>query len=88
MKNSLPERAFERLLLALERELLAAGDDEIADVAGELGLKPDMKGSVALFGVTFAVDFTKLKQGLQARKAGKRSVPATKRPRKDEPPAT
>lgn len=87
MKNAYSEQGFERVLLSLERELLAAPDDEIADVAAEIGLKPDMKGSVALFGVTFAVDMTKLKEKLQARKKEDRSAPAPRRPSKGEPPS-
>ncbi|HEV8444326.1 MAG TPA: hypothetical protein VGQ27_12635 [Steroidobacteraceae bacterium] len=86
MKNSFPEQRFERLLLSLEHELLATSDAEIADVAAELGLKPDMKGSVALFGVTFAVDVTKLREKLQARAAADRPALPPKRRPKDEPP--
>ena len=47
-----PEQQLERLLAALEQELIHADDDELAAVVAELGLKPSMKGSVALFGVT------------------------------------
>jgi hypothetical protein len=43
---------LERILAALEQELIGADDDELRDVVAELGLKPSMKGSVALFGVT------------------------------------
>jgi hypothetical protein len=43
---------FERVLAALERELIHADDDELMQVVAELGLKPSMKGSVALLGVT------------------------------------
>ncbi len=88
MKNSYPERGFEQLLFSLERELLAASDDEIAAVASELGQKPDMKGSVALFGVTFMVDVTKLKERLQARKKEERPASTPRRRPKDEPPST
>jgi hypothetical protein len=47
-----PEVRLERILAALEQELIRADDDELLDVVAELGLKPSMKGSVALFGVT------------------------------------
>lgn len=47
-----PERAFERLLLILERELIDARDDEILEAARELGMNPHMRGSSAFFGVT------------------------------------
>ncbi len=82
MRNTFPELGFERVLLSLERELLAVPDEEIADAATEIGLKPDMKGSVALFGVTFVVDVTKLKEKLQAggEKDGHASAPG-RRPR-------
>ena len=43
---------LERLLAGLERELIHAEDVELMEVVAELGLKPSMKGSVALFGVT------------------------------------
>ena len=55
MKTTRPELGIERLLTALEQELLDASDEEIAAVASELGIKPGMKGSIALFGVTRAV---------------------------------
>jgi hypothetical protein len=43
---------LERVLVALELELIHADDDELMQVVAELGLKPSMKGSVALLGVT------------------------------------
>jgi hypothetical protein len=54
MKPTRLEVGFERLLAALERDLLDATDEEILAVAHELGMNPSMKGSIALFGVTFA----------------------------------
>jgi len=42
---------FERLLAALERELIEATDEEILEAAGELGMNPAMKGSAAFFGI-------------------------------------
>ncbi len=47
-----PERRLERLLVALERDLLEATDEEILAAARELGMNPAMKGSAAFFGVT------------------------------------
>jgi hypothetical protein len=47
-----PDVRLERILAALEQELINADDHELMDVVDELGLKPSMKGSVALFGVT------------------------------------
>jgi hypothetical protein len=43
---------LERVLAGLELELIYADDDELMQVVAELGLKPSMKGSVALLGVT------------------------------------
>jgi hypothetical protein len=43
---------LDRVLAVLERELIHAQEEELMEVVGELGLKPSMKGSVALFGVT------------------------------------
>ena len=43
------DAALARILEALERELIAAPDGEIMSVLEELGMRPEMKGSVALF---------------------------------------
>lgn len=43
---------FERLLAALEQELMEATDEEILQAAADLGMNPAMKGSAAFFGVT------------------------------------
>lgn len=43
---------LERLLAALEQELIAATDEEILEAARDLGMNPAMKGSAAFFGVT------------------------------------
>ncbi len=66
MKSTRPEVGLERLLAAIERDILDTSDEEIASVASELGIKPDMKGSIALFGVTRAVR----RQGSIGTKAG------------------
>ena len=50
MKADNAER-FERLLVALERELIEATDQEILEAAGDLGMNPAMKGSAAFFGI-------------------------------------
>jgi hypothetical protein len=52
MKTTRPDSALERLLVALESELLEVTDEEILAVAAELGINPAMKGSAALLGVT------------------------------------
>lgn len=58
MKTTRPEMGLERLLVALERELLEISDEEIMAAAHELGVRPGMKGSIALFGVTKIVRST------------------------------
>jgi hypothetical protein len=55
MKMTRPDSALERLLLALEDELLEATDEEILAAAHELGMNPAMKGSAAFFGLTMVV---------------------------------
>lgn len=55
MKLDNAER-FERLLAALEQELIAATDEEILEAASDLGMNPAMKGSAAFFGVTIGLD--------------------------------
>jgi hypothetical protein len=52
MKSVYPELALERILIALERDVFDATDEEILAAARELGMNPSMKGSAALFGVT------------------------------------
>ena len=47
------EEAFERLLAALETELIAATDAEIADAARDLGMNLEMKGSGAFIGLKY-----------------------------------
>ena len=55
MTTKRPDSALERLLLALEDELLQATDAEVLAAAHELGMNPAMKGSAAFFGVTLLV---------------------------------
>lgn len=49
-----PETALERILDALERELLEATDAEILQAADDLGMKPGMKGSAAFLGLRYS----------------------------------
>jgi hypothetical protein len=51
-----PEIALARIRDELERELLAASDEEIMDAARELGMNPTMKGSAAFAGVKYPFD--------------------------------
>ena len=46
-----PETALERILDALEHELLEASDADILEAANDLGMKPQMKGSAAFIGL-------------------------------------
>jgi hypothetical protein len=91
MKTTRPELGLERVLVALERDLLDASDAEILAVANELGLKPYMKGSIALFGVTFAARLKPPDDSQrQARKApGRASASRSRRrPKGDTPSST
>jgi hypothetical protein len=47
------ERRLQRLFVALESELLQASDEEVRQAASDLGIKPDMKGSIAWMGILF-----------------------------------
>jgi hypothetical protein len=46
-----PDVGLERLIHGLERELLAAPDEEFVAGARDLGMNPEMKGSAAFVGV-------------------------------------
>jgi hypothetical protein len=48
-----PETALERILDALEHELIEASDADILEAAHDLGMKPEMKGSAAFLGVRY-----------------------------------
>jgi hypothetical protein len=48
-----PETALERILDALERELVAASDADVLEAADDLGMKPQMKGSAAFAGLRY-----------------------------------
>jgi len=90
MNTTRPEIGFERLLKSLERDLLDASDEEILSVANELGIKPGMKGSIALFGVTVAA--RSKNQEKKSRRQGKSSSDSMSRTRsrrgskRDAPP--
>jgi hypothetical protein len=51
MKRVFPEVALERLLEALEAEIVHASDDDILDAARDLGMNPAMRGSAAFLGL-------------------------------------
>lgn len=78
-----PESAgrLERLLAALERELIEATDEEILDAAGDIGMNPLMKGSAAFFGITVA------RSALwPADPRESAAAPGARRRSKDDPP--
>jgi hypothetical protein len=52
MRSIPPELALERILIALERDVMEVTDEELLMAARELGMNPAMKGSAAFFGVT------------------------------------
>jgi hypothetical protein len=76
---------LERLLCAFERDVLEATDEEILAAAKELGMKPEMKGSSALFGVTRLVYPRAQPKPVSYPKAASR---ARRRPKSDTPPST
>ena len=55
MRKTRSDLTLERLLAALERDLIDAPDDEVLAAAKELGMDPTMKGSSAFSGVTILV---------------------------------
>ncbi len=54
VKVRFPEQRLERVLEALEHELLEATEAEILRAAHDLGMKPEMKGSAAFLGLRYA----------------------------------
>jgi hypothetical protein len=47
------ERRLQRVLAALESELLQASDEEVRQAAADIRIDPDMKGSIAWRGILF-----------------------------------
>ncbi len=50
-KRATPEARLEQLLESLSTDLAQATDAELLEACADLGLKPEMKGSVALIGL-------------------------------------
>jgi hypothetical protein len=86
MNEKGPERALERLLLALERDVTEATDEEVMSAARELGMNPAMKGSAAFFGVTVPAWFQPLPRTTTRRK--RPHVARRRQPKDDAPPST
>jgi hypothetical protein len=47
------ETRLQRVLLALEQEVLQASDQELRQAAQDVGIDPDMKGSIAWVGIFY-----------------------------------
>ena len=73
---------FERLLAALEQELIAATDEEILEAARDLGMNPAMRGSAAFFGVTISLH----RPFQPGDPSGSSDAPGARRRSKDDPP--
>jgi len=78
MKTPRPVAAFECLLAVLEQDLLDASDEEILVAAHELGLQPQMKGSIALLGVTWTARLKRGGSELNRQIRAARDRPSTK----------
>lgn len=85
MKEPDAIRVLANLLRALEAELLTAGDDEVLQAAADLGIKPDMKGSIALLGVTQLVLRPGQLRDMWAARPDAKAAPARTRRRREGP---
>ena len=54
VKQSPPHETLDRILNALEQELIEASDAELMQAASDLGMKPGMKGSAAFMGLRYS----------------------------------
>lgn len=82
MTNDNTER-FERLIIALERELIEATDEEILEAARDLRMNPEMRGSAAFIGLTNAPLSGPLRSGHPRESL---SAPRTRRKPEEDPP--
>jgi hypothetical protein len=88
MKLTRPDSALERLLLALEQEVVEATDEEVLAAARELGMNPTMKGSSAFTGVTMVVHWpsaNRVRSWLAKADGEKGSGSPRRRPKGDTP---
>ena len=67
LKNTFPETTLERILDALELDLVAAGDADVLEAAEELGMKPQMKGSAAFLGLRYSSAMPRAEDFFDAR---------------------
>jgi hypothetical protein len=86
MKMTRPDSTLERLLLALEDELLEATDEEVLAAARDLGMKPEMKASSAFFGLTMLVRPMIVRPGSPARTSDAGRIGSSRRRPKGETP--
>lgn len=73
MNTSRADLELERLLRGIERELLATSDDEVQSVLDDLGIKPTMRGSIALIGITKLVFERETAPAAHPKRSGKRT---------------
>ena len=86
MRTIRPEQKLERLLIALEHDMLEAHDEELWAAARELGMNPAMKGSAAFFGVTLVARIRPVPRKTTRRKSP--SIARRRLPKDDAPPST
>jgi hypothetical protein len=86
MKSKRPDLGLERVLVAFERELADATDEEVLAAARDIGIDPTMQGSAAFFGVMLSV---KARQPTDAQRMGKRKATplARRRIKRPVPPS-
>jgi hypothetical protein len=51
MKKATPDVRLERLLERLSTDLVEATDSELLEACADLGIKPELKGSIAFLGL-------------------------------------
>ncbi len=95
MKLSWTEITLYRVQRELERELLAATDEEVMEAARDLGMNPTMRGSVAFAGLKFPFSLRQMQEYFGVTWSGTETaaekfanlptpVPARGRQRKDQ----
>jgi hypothetical protein len=78
MKTS-PDLALERILAALETEVVEATDEELSASERELGMRPEMKGSAAFIGITVCAPGIPWQQRLSQQNLASPEEPTNRR---------
>lgn len=86
VKATFSEVMLDRMLQALEQELLMASDEEVLEAAKELGMDPGMKGSAAFIGLKYPAmprledffDLPAIRELLQAPSGESSSTPPSR----------